>query len=188
MFLRLFLIGICLIAASSITLSKPGTWYSSENDSLECPDTTINTPVSQNKSLTYYSETDYSIEIRDDSGKAIKLNDWEGKNLLIVYANTDCSYCKRLVKKLNNELKENPQVETIIIFSGYATQSTAKEFAGQTAIKYPYYFDYSFQFKNKYGAGVVPLTVFIKTDGTAERIRGLKEGLIEELINRINNI
>lgn len=188
MFSRLFLTVICLIAASSITISKTGTWYSSENDSLECADTTINTTISQNKSLTYFSVTDYSISIQDDSGKVVKLNEWEGEHVLIVYANSDCSFCKRLIKKLNEELKDNPQVKTIVIFSGYATQSTAREFASETSMKYPYYFDYYLQFKNKYGAGVVPLTIFIKADGTAERIRGLKKELIEELIARVNNI
>ncbi len=52
------------------------------------------TDSKKSNALTYFDSTDYSIEIQDSVGTKINLGDWRGKNLLIIYAHSDCPYCK----------------------------------------------------------------------------------------------
>jgi peroxiredoxin len=165
-----------------------GSIESSWNCLKQQPDSTDRSYPEQNPNHTFYSEIDYSVEILNDSGEVVKLKEWEGKNLLIIYAHTDCSYCKNLVKKLQEELKENSQLNTIILFPGYEIESSVKEFVDETMMDYPYFFDRTSQFKKKYGTGFTPTTLFIKEDGTGEHIKGLKTKLIEDLIHKVNKI
>ena len=133
-----------------------------------------------------FDSTDYSIEIQDSLGTKINLGKWRGKNLLLIYAHSDCPYCKSLVKKYEAGLKSD-DVQVIVLFAGGYTNEI-EEFRKETSLKYPYYLDSSFQFKKTYGTHVVPVTLFINSDGTAERISGLKEKQVDALINRLNLI
>lgn len=132
----------------------------------------------------FFDSTDYLIEIQDSSGTTVKLNNWRGRNLLIIYAHSDCSYCEELVNKYEAEI-QNTALQVIVLFPGQDTEEI-KEFRKETSLKYPYYIDSAFQFRRKYGAGIVPVTLYINSDGTAERIAGLKHKEVEALIQKIN--
>ena len=132
----------------------------------------------------FFDSTDYSIEIQDSGSTKVTLGNWRGRNLLVIYAHSDCPYCKKLVKKYETEL-QNKALQAIVLFSVRDTNEI-KEFQAETSLKYPYYIDFAFQFRRKYGAGIVPVTLFINSDGKAERIAGLKEKEVEALIQKLN--
>ncbi len=150
-----------------------------DNERFQSPDTTTGKYKSD-----IIDSTDYSIEFRASDGSKVSLGNWRGKNLLLIYAHSDCSYCMDLVNKYEAELQDTT-LPVIVLFSGSDT-TEIKEFIAETSLKYPYYIDYAFQFRRKYAAPVVPVTFFINADGTAERIPGLKEQPIESLIRKIN--
>lgn len=155
------------------------------NNDLNFPKTdTVVTVQKKSETPDLFDSIDYSIEIQDSSRTKVKLGNWRGENLLVIYAHSDCDYCKELVKKYEADL-QNTDVRVIVLFSGHDT-TEIKEFREETSLKYPYYIDFAFQFKNRYGARVVPVTLFINSDGTAERIAGLKKKEIEALIRKIN--
>lgn len=153
------------------------------NVNFQNNDTFITDSMSSETPDFFYS-TDYSIEIQDSKGTEVELGNWRGKNLLVIYAHPDCPYCKRLVEKFEAELQDTV-LQTMVLFSRQDT-SEIKEFRQETSLKYPYYIDSAFQFRKRYGAGIVPVTFFINSDGTAERIAGLKEKEVEALIQKIN--
>ncbi len=152
-----------------------------DNLNLSKTDSTDN---NKSNALIFFDSTDYSIEIQDSMGTKINLGNWRGKNLLIIYAHSDCPICKKLVKHFETDL-EKADLEVIVLFSGRDT-SEIKEFRNETSLKYPYYLDYEFQFRRKYGTGIVPLTLFINSAGNAERIAGFKKQEIETLIQKLN--
>lgn len=145
---------------------------------------TVITDNKKSSALDSFDSTDYSIEIQDSIGTKINLENWLGKNLLIIYAHSDCPFCKKLVKNYEAELQKT-DLQVIVLFSGRDT-SEIKEFRNETSLKYPYYFDYAYQFRKRYGTGIVPLSLFINSNGTAERIVGLKKQQIETLIQKLN--
>ena len=154
-----------------------------KNDNLLKNDTFLSDSA-RSENPYFFDSTDYSIEIQDSNGIKVNLGNWRGKNLLVIYAHPDCPYCKKLVEKFESELKNNT-IKTMVLFSRLDT-SEIKDFRKETSLKYPYFIDSTFQFRKKYGAGIVPLTLYINSDGTAERIAGLKENAVESLIQKIN--
>ncbi len=132
----------------------------------------------------FFESTDYSIEIEDSSGTRVTFENWRGRKLLVIYAHSDCSYCEELVTKYEAGIR-NTALQVLVLFSGRDT-AEIKEFRKETSLKYPYYIDSAFQFRRKYGTGIVPVTLFINSDGTAERIAGLKKNKVEDLIQKIN--
>ena len=145
---------------------------------------TIVTSSEKSNSPDFFDSTDYSIQMRDSDGTIMNLGKWRGENLLIIYVHSDCPYCKKLVKKYGAELQDTV-LRVMVLFSGSDT-TEIKEFREETSSKYPYYIDYAFQFRRKYGTPVVPVTFYINSNGTAERIAGLKENEVEALIKKIN--
>jgi peroxiredoxin len=154
-----------------------------KNDNLPKNDTFISDSA-RSENPYFFDSTDYSIEIQDSNGTKVNLGNWRGKNLLVIYAHPDCPYCKKLVEKFESELN-NSAITTMVLFSRLDT-SEIKDFRKETSLNYPYFIDSAFQFRKKYGAGIVPLTLYINSDGTAERIAGLKEKAVESLIQKIN--
>jgi len=142
------------------------------------------TDSARSETPDFFDSTDYSIEIQDSKGTDVELGNWRGKNLLVIYAHPDCPYCKKLVEKFEAELQDTA-LQTMVLFSRRDT-GEIKDFRKETSLKYPYYIDSAFQFRKRYGAGIVPVTLYINSDGTAERIAGLKEKEVETLIQKIN--
>ena len=142
------------------------------------------TDSAKSESPDFFDSTDYSIEIQDSKGADVELGNWRGKNLLVIYAHPDCPYCKKLVEKFEAELQDTV-LQTMVLFSRLDT-SEINEFREETSLKYPYYIDSAFQFRKRYGKRIVPVTLFINSDGTAERIAGLKEKEVEDLIQKLN--
>lgn len=132
----------------------------------------------------FFDSTDYSIEIQDSEGTEVNLGNWRGKNVLVIYAHPDCPYCKKLVEKFEAELQDTA-LQTVVLFSRLDT-AEINEFREETSLTYPYYIDSAFQFKKRYGTRIVPVTLFINSNGTAERIAGLKEKEVEALIQKLN--
>ena len=145
---------------------------------------TVITEHMKTETPDFFDSTDYSIGIQDSCRKIVTLENWKGKNLLVIYAHSDCPYCKKLVRKYEAEL-QNKALQVMVLFSGQDTDEV-KEFGEETSLKYPFYIDFASQFRKKYGAGIVPVTLFINSDGTAERIAGLKEKEVEDLIQKLN--
>lgn len=142
------------------------------------------TDSSKSGTPDFFDSTDYSIEIQDSNGTQVELGNWRGKNLLVIYAHPDCPYCKKLVEKFEAELQDTT-LQKMVIFSRLDTGEIA-EFSKETSLKYPYYIDSAFQFRRRYGTGFVPVTLYINSDGTSERISGLKEKEVENLIQKLN--
>lgn len=154
-----------------------------DNNKFQKTDTVL-ADSAKSETPDFFDSTDYSIDIQDSIGTKVQLENWRGKNLLVIYAHPDCPYCKRLVEKYEAGLQDTA-LQTIVIFSRLDT-SEIKEFREETSLKYPYYIDSAFQFRKIYGAGIVPVTLYINSDGTAERIAGLKEKAVEKLIQKLN--
>jgi peroxiredoxin len=174
-FLAFFVLALLISAKPKINSNKDENF--SKTDTVSTGYTKSNTP-------DFFDSTDYSIEIQDSSGITVKLDNWRGRNLLIIYAHSDCPYCQELVKKYEAEI-QNTALQVIVLFSGQ-NRDEIKEFRKETSLKYAYFIDSAFQFRRKYGAGIVPVTLFINSDGTAERIAGLKHKEVETLIQKIN--
>ena len=147
-----------------------------KNDNLPKNDTFVSDSA-RLKNPVFFDSTDYSIKIQDSTGAKVELGNWRGKNLLIIYAHPDCPYCKKLVEKYEAELQDTA-LQVIVLFSRLDT-AEIKDFRKETLLKYPYFIDSEFQFRRRYGTGIVPVTLYINPDGTSERISGLKEKEIE---------
>lgn len=111
----------------------------------------------------YFTKADYSIEIKNAEGAIVKLNTWQDKNLLIIYAHPDYPYCKKLVNRYQTEIR-SPDIEVIILFGGNDHKETILDFIKETSSTFAFYYDYKYQFKREYGRNIVPLTMFIHSD------------------------
>lgn len=174
-FLALF--NLLLLVSVKTRAAANKDWYFQKTDTIITDSVKTGIP-------DFFDSTDYSIEIQDSSGTKVTLENWRGENLLIIYAHSDCPYCKKLVKKFEAELQDT-SLQVIVLFSGQNADEI-NQFRAETSLKYPYYIDFAFHFRERYGTGIVPVTLFINSDGTAERNAGLKAKEIETLIQKIN--
>lgn len=131
-----------------------------------------------------YAQVEYRLRLLGPSGEHVQLGAWKGKSLVVAYVSGTCPHCRNVAKRLRAELK--PAVETILVFNDRTTDGQARTFEDSTGTGYPHYRDYDGQFRNTYGGGIVPVTLFIRKDGSASRAGGVIDSTVTRLITEAN--
>ncbi len=115
------------------------------------------------------------LKLTTMDGKKISTDSFKGKKLLIGFSATWCPYCINDKKLFNpvyeSTLKDNKEIETIIIFGDYGkktvdTKDKVKDYMKTNNYSFPVYYDAKKAIINSIGVKGIPTTFLVDVDGT----------------------
>jgi hypothetical protein len=129
----------------------------------------------------HFDAVDYGMRMRGQKGEETRLDQWKERKLMVVYVSYSCPHCaKNLEKLMAGTDKTDPEI--LVLFSGSNSPRQAEEFMAENKCGYRYFIDHKGDFHARYGGGIVPVSLLIKKDGSAERMAGMTEERYEALL------
>lgn len=97
----------------------------------------------------------------DLDGKEISLNDYQGQNVLVVFASPSCPHCKKKVPLLNSIVQDG-DLKVVMVLSANAEK--ANEFKNAQGAKFEIIADGDFKITRAYGVKAVPQGFLIDSE------------------------
>lgn len=163
--LLLFLIGLPFIGSVAFK-----SVIAADNElSSSLPTLLIEVSPEQKSNFEYGKEEFYTA-----NGKAVALDSFIGKPVIVFMYKKSCANCRVMLKGLDNFKQENPDVMVVPIMFANPTLSDARAIFAEEDVRYlPMYLDKSGLFYSKAGVKVSPLTILINRQGKeVDRIMG----------------
>ncbi len=127
----------------------------------------------------------------DGDGNAVKLSDFAGKPVVVNFWATWCPPCRSELPSFDAAFAEyGDGVAFMMVDLADGSRETvegAQQFVSENGYNFPVYYDTEFDGVQAYGVSTIPLTLFVKADGTllAKRIGAMDHetlmGYMEEL-------
>ena len=137
--------------------------------------------------------SDYTVEnftVYDADLKAVELEDYIGKPIVLNFWATWCYYCTLEMPDFNEAYKKYPEVQFMMInYTDGETETVEKAAAyiEENGYEFPIFFDTTLQAAEKYGVEAFPMTFFISADGNlVDSHRGAMSGAkLEEYLTEL---
>jgi len=107
------------------------------------------------------------FELKSVEDTKVSLGDYLGKDVLLVFGNTQCPYCRGKIPLLNR-LQDAGDFEVIFVALG-TTSTAAKDYVRQNEIRYTVLIDSSQRVGRIYGIRSVPEAFIIDPDGIIQQ-------------------
>jgi cytochrome c biogenesis protein CcmG/thiol:disulfide interchange protein DsbE len=101
-------------------------------------------------------------------GPSVRTSDLLGKPLVLNFWATYCPPCKAEMPLLDRELKRYPGIKLVLVNEGESAD-TARGFLTDLGIARPTLLDPDLSAGRAYGLSALPMTVFVRSDGTIDR-------------------
>jgi len=101
-------------------------------------------------------------------GSTVRLTDLLGKPLVINFWATYCPPCKAEMPLLSRSLATRPGVTLVLINEG-ESRDAAQSFLSGLKIDRPALLDSDLKVGRAYGLSALPMTIFVRSDGTIDR-------------------
>lgn len=164
---------LLLVAASIVyTKNKPQGGIEQKNIYKTVEDTkntdNINTSETTNTVTTTSTQLAPDFNLKDTSGKSIKLSDYRGKIVILNFWTVGCKYCKLEMPDLNELNQELEKKNDVIILAIDATESleTVKEYLEGNMISLHVLLDSDGAVTKTYGVPGFPTTFVLNRDGS----------------------
>ncbi len=108
--------------------------------------------------------------VYDDEGRAVSLSDFAGKPAVINFWATWCPPCRGELPDFDAAFAvygEDIQFLMVDLTDGSReTEKTVRDFIKETGYRFPVFYDTQFSGAAAYGVSSIPMTVFVRADGT----------------------
>ena len=136
-------------------------------------------------------ETAPDFEVFDPAGEAVKLSEQVGKPVVVNFWATWCGYCVMefpAFEKCASEYGDEVVFMMVDLTDGRRdTVEGATAFIEEKGYTFPLYFDTQFSAVEAYGVNGIPMTVFVKSDGSVlyEHVGAMDEGTLRGYIDKL---
>ena len=131
-----------------------------------------------------------NFTVYDTKMKAVELEDFIGKPIVLNFWASWCYYCKVEMPDFENAYKEHPGVRFMMINNTDGESErveSAEAYIRKAGYTFPVYYDLALEAAEKYSIDAFPITCFIDRDGNLVRThRGMiTKDILEEYISEI---
>jgi cytochrome oxidase Cu insertion factor (SCO1/SenC/PrrC family) len=110
-----------------------------------------------------------AFRLATTDGKTVSLSDFAGKPVAINFWATDCPPCRAEMPMLQSDVPR-AGVQLVLINEGESAEA-AREFLSSIRVDRPALLDSNLDVGRAYGVMGLPMTVFVKADGTIDRVQ-----------------
>jgi cytochrome oxidase Cu insertion factor (SCO1/SenC/PrrC family) len=119
------------------------------------------------------------FRLTSSEGITVQLSDLLGRPFVLNFWATYCPPCKAEMPMLDRDLKAYPSVRLVLVDEG-ETPDAARAFLTSLGLSRPTLLDTDLGVGRSYGLSALPMTVFVRSDGTIDRrqVGQLDEGVL----------
>ena len=124
------------------------------------------------------------FEVLDADGNTVRLSDFRGKPVVVNFWATWCPPCRSELPGFENLYAEYGDRVTFLMVDltdgSNDTVESVKSFVAENGFTFPVYFDTEHSAADAYGINAIPVTIFVRADGTleAQQVGTMQENML----------
>lgn len=174
-------------AAAPTTTAAPPTKTAAPPTTTAAPPTTTAAPPTTTQKPEPPKELAADFVVYDGNGSAVRLSDHFGKPLVVNFWASWCGPCCRELPAFDAAAKQYAgKIDFMMV--NLESPGEVREFLAENGYTFPVYYDTDESASNAYNIYSIPLTVFIRADGTVmdSHIGSMEESTLQSYLAKLS--